>query len=128
MKQRLLRRIDIQFVASLKKRMIQDDSGIDIPSLAFVCKSVATKDAFESRLRKVYTYEVQGGLHGLYARKELQQEKANVSESVSCRVYAGLSDEEALWLATRHNSNGHFHHAMTHHEYVNHYDLFHIYY
>ena len=42
----------------------------------------------------------------------------DVSDSVTCNVYVGLDDEEALWLATRHNSNGHFHHAMTHREYV----------
>ena len=49
--------------------MLEDDSGIGIPPLAVVCKSVAAKDAFETRLRKVYSYEVQGGLHGLYAER-----------------------------------------------------------
>ena len=68
------RRVDVQFVSSLKWRMIEDDSGIGIPPLAVICKSIATKDEFETRLRKVYRYEVQGGLHGLCARKELLQE------------------------------------------------------
>lgn len=37
---------------------------------------------------------------------------------VSCHVYVGLTDEEALWLASRHNANGHFQHQMTHRDYV----------
>ena len=114
----LLRRVDMTFVQALKDRIIEDDSGIGIPPLAVVCKSISVKDAFEMRLRKVYSYEVQGGLHGLYARKELLKQRIDVTDVVSCNVYAGLTDEEALWLATRHNSNGHFNHAMTHREYV----------
>ena len=117
-KERLLRRVDMTFVKALKDRIIEDDSGIGIPPLAVVCKTVPVKDSFEMRLRRVYNYEVQGGLHGLYARKELLQQKVAITDTVSCNVYAGLTDEEALWLATRHNSNGHFHHAMTHREYV----------
>lgn len=33
-------------------------------------------------------------------------------------VYCGLTDDEALRLAARHNINGHFSHAMTHRDYV----------
>ena len=54
-KERLLRRVDMQFVASLKKRMLDDDSGIGIPPLAVICKSIVTENSFETRLRKVYT-------------------------------------------------------------------------
>lgn len=39
-------------------------------------------------------------------------------EKVSRHVYVGLTDEEALWLSSRHNANGHFHHNMTHRDYV----------
>ena len=33
-------------------------------------------------------------------------------------VYCGLTDEEALRLASRHNINGHYTHEMTHKDYV----------
>ena len=33
-------------------------------------------------------------------------------------VYCGLTNEEALRLASRHNVNGHFNHEMTHKDYV----------
>ena len=37
-KQRLLRRVDPVFVIALKKRLIEDPSGVGIPPLAVVCK------------------------------------------------------------------------------------------
>ena len=33
-------------------------------------------------------------------------------------IYCGLTNEEALRVATHHNVNGHFHHAMSHRDYV----------
>lgn len=114
---RLLRRVDSVFVEALKKRLKEDSSGIGIPPLAVVCKDVQSKDLFEDRLKDVYRYEVHGGLHGMRARQELNAEGFTFS-MVSCHVYVGLTDEEALWLASRHNANGHFHHHMTHRDYV----------
>ena len=41
------------------------------------------------------------------------------SQPVLCEVYVRLKyDEEALWLASRHNTKGHFNHRMSHHNYV----------
>lgn len=114
---RLLRRIDPVFVEALKKRLKEDSSGIGIPPLAVICKDVQTKSVFEERLKNVYRYEVHGGLHGIKARQELNAE-GHAFETVTCHVYAGLTDEEALWLASRHNANGHFQHQMTHRDYV----------
>ena len=116
-KDRLLRKVDHVFVKSLKKRLKEDNSGIGIPPLAVVCKDVPRVDKFEERLKDVYRYEVNGGLHGIRARRELNQEGCSY-DVVPCHVYAGLTDEECLWLASRHNANGHFHHIMTHHDYV----------
>ena len=114
---RLLRRIDPVFVQALKKRLKEDPSGIGIPPLAVQCKDIRSKDGFEERLKNVYHYEVLGGLHGVTARQELNMEGFKF-ETASCHVYAGLSDEEALWLSSRHNANGHFQHRMTHRDYV----------
>ena len=55
--------------------------------------------SFLRRLMDVYRYEVHGGLHGIKARQELNEEGYSF-ERVSCHVYAGLLDEEALWLAS----------------------------
>ena len=105
------------FVQALKKRLKEDSTGIGIPPLAVVCKDVRKKELFEERLKDVYTYEIHGGLHGIKARQELNAEGYSFT-TVSSHVYVGLTDEEALWLASRHNANGHFHHQMTHRDYV----------
>lgn len=120
---RLLRKNDNNFVESLKKRMIEDDRGIGIPPFAVVCLNVSHKSKFEERLKDIYKYEVHGGLHSLQAREELVT-KGFMSQScqVLCDVYVYLNDEEALWLASRHNTNGHFNHHMTHRNYVSHHN------
>lgn len=101
------------FVQALKKRLKEDPSGIRIPPLAIHCKDVRSADAFDKRLKDVYKYEVFGGLHGVTACLELNME-GFIFESISCNVYAGLTDEEVLWLSSRHNAKGQFQHRMTH--------------
>ncbi|XP_019860419.1 PREDICTED: uncharacterized protein LOC109588741 [Amphimedon queenslandica] len=115
---RVLRKIDNNFVDKLKRRMIEDDSGIGIPSFAVVCLNISHKSKFEERLKDIYKYEVHGGLHSFQAREELVKEGAMSETSVMCDVYVYLNDEEALWLASRHNRNGHFNHHMTHRNYL----------
>ena len=88
---RLLRRIDPIFIIALKKRLKEDPSGIGIPPLAVQCKDVRSKKGFEERLKNVYRYEVLGGIHGFTARQELNMEGFKF-ETISCHVYAGLSD------------------------------------
>lgn len=102
---------------ALKKRLKEDCTGVGIPPLAVICRHVRSKDLFEERLKDVYCYEVQGGLHGITACQELSAEGYSF-DRVSSHVYVGFTDEEALWLASRHNANGHFHHHMTHRDYV----------
>ena len=56
-----------------------------------------------------------GGLHSYTAKKELAEEYPQnpFYKSVEASVYAGLTDEQALRLALRHNVNGHFVNKMT---------------
>lgn len=117
---RLLRKVDAIFVSSLKMRLLEDPSGIGAAPLAVVCKDVEKKEQFQERLKSVYKYEVQGGLHGAKARQCLLSDDASqlVYASVHAIVYVGLTDEEALRLASRHNINGHYNHSMTHRDYV----------
>lgn len=116
---RLLRRIDTNFVESLKKRIKEDGSNIGASPFAVVCLNVPHKSKFEERLKEVYNYEVHGGLHNFKAREELVAE-GTLSQHcvVLCDTYVQLTDEESLWLASRHNTNGHFNHHMTHRNYV----------
>ena len=107
--------------------MIEDDSVISIPPFAVVCLNVSHKSKFEERLKAIYKYEVHGGLHSLQAREELAT-KGFMGQScqVLCDVYVYLNDEEALWLASRQNTNGHFNHHMTP-NYVSHHNNYHNY-
>ncbi len=114
---RLRRRVDPVFVDALKTRLKENSTGIGIPPLAVACKDVRTKELFQERLKDVYRYEVHGGVHGIKARQVLNSE-GSMLKVVACHVYAGLTDEESLWLASRHNANGHFHHNMTHRDYA----------
>ena len=50
------------------------------------------------------------------AKAQLTQEapKINFYSTVTGDVYVGLTDDEALQLALRHNQNSHFTHRITH--------------
>ena len=117
---RLLRKVDSVFVESLKLRLKQDPSGPGVPPLAVACKDVIKKDLFQQRHKDVHQYDVLGGLHGAKPRQALLAEHPEeaVYARVYCLVYCGLTDEESLRLASRHNINGHYNHKMTHRDYV----------
>ena len=117
---RLLRKLDPVFTENLKQKIVQDPHGPGVPPAAVMCKDVTRKEQFEERLKDIYLYEVHGGLHGVSAKQQLSSEFPDSSEysSVHAFVYIGLTDEEALRLACKHNVNGHFNHHMTHRDYV----------
>ena len=75
---------------------------------------------FMERLKDVYKYEVLGGQHTSRAKAELHNENPSnpLFKTILAEVYVGLSDDESLRLASRHNANGHFIHRMTHRDYV----------
>ena len=75
------------------------------------------KKPLRSDLQILYRYEVHGGLR---ARQSLLAENPSQVElsTIHAVVYTGLTDEEALRLALRHNINGHYNHKMTHRDYV----------
>ena len=114
---RLLRRVDEIFVDNLKKRLRSDPNAPGVPALAVTCKNVEKKELFKERHKDIYRYEVNGGLHSAKARQGLANENT-IFSTVQAVVYVGLSDEEALRLASRHNVNGHYNHRMTHRDYV----------
>ena len=64
--------------------------------------------------------EVLGGQHTAMARQKVSAEYPGntILKHILAEVYVGLSDDEALRLASCHNINGHFVHKMTHRDYV----------
>lgn len=114
---RLLRKLDTTFVENLKKTMEADPSGPGVPPMAVLCIGV---DDFSERYKDIYRYEVLGGQHTAAAKNELLKENPTnpFYKHVYAEVYLGLDDKESLRLASRHNTNGHFIHKMTHKDYV----------
>ena len=117
---RLIRSLDSHFLENLKQKIASDPSGPGVPPVAVLCVDVQEKTQFSERLKDVYKYEVLGGQHTSTARAELHAENPDNSllARVLAEVYIGLTDDEALRLASRHNANGHFIHPMTHRDYV----------
>ena len=91
-----------------------------MPPAAVLCIDVQEKTQFSECLKDVYKYEILGGQHTSAARAELHAENPDnqLLAQVLAEVYIGLTDGEALRLASRHNANGHFRHRMTHRDYV----------
>ena len=117
---RLIRSLDKQFLKNLNQKMACDPSSPGVPPIAALCKDIQNPAQFSKRLKGVYKYEVLGGQHTSQARAELYQEQPEnpLYATILAEVYVGLSDDEALRLASRHNINGHFIHKMTHRDYV----------
>lgn len=115
---RLLREADPTFVRNLKLKMMQDPSAPGATPMAVLCKGVNAE--FNLKHKNVYKYEVLGGLHTLVAKTQLMDEYPDnpFYKVVMAEVYIGLSDEEALRLAQRHNLNSHFIHKVTHRDLV----------
>ena len=116
---RLIRSLDHVFLKHLKERIISDPSGPGVPPIVVLCKDVNGGE-FSERLKGVYKYEVLGGQHTTQAKIELHKENPDnpLFKTILAEVYVGLSDDESLRLASRHNANGHFVHKMTHRNYV----------
>ena len=106
----MLREADQTFVNKLKEKMIKDPSAPGATPMVVLCKEVHTVKDFNVKYLNVYHYEVLGGLHSLLAKTQLNEEyPENPYYKVAiAEVYLGLSDEQALRLAQRHNQNSHF--------------------
>ena len=112
-------RIDPIFLDNLTLRKEEDTSEIGIPHFAVICANICEKEKVEERLKDLYKFEVHGGVHSLKVKQKLIEEGyLNPKIHVWCNIYSYLNDEEALWLASRHNINGHFSHKMSHRNYV----------
>ena len=88
-------------------------NGSDEP--LFSIKNLERKADFSTNDLLSYRFEVLGGTHNVLATKELSSKypEKSVFKGRYAKLFVGLSDEEALWLASRHNSSGCFRHEMT---------------
>ena len=114
---RLLREADPTFVNKLKLKMLQDPSAPGATPMAVLCKDMEEITEFNVKL---FTNMKYWGLHTLVAKNQLMAEYPDnpFFKVMTAKVYVGLSDEEALRLAQRHNMNSHFIHKVTHHDLV----------
>ena len=117
---RLLRQADPTFISNLKDKMVKDPAAPGAAPIAVLCKTVSTVEDFNPKFRNVYKYEVLGGLHTMLAKSQLTSEYPNCPfhKVVNAEVYIGLSDEQSLRLAQRHNVTSHFTHKVTHRDLV----------
>ena len=84
--ERLLRKLDNNFVKGLKNRMRCDPAAPGIPPLALHCKDVEKKEDFLIHLVNQYQYEVLGGTHTIAARKELLEEMPGTYSSLDTYI------------------------------------------
>ena len=103
-----------------QERMISDPVGPGAVPLALLCLDKAVKEDFNSRHKAVYLYEVLGGLHTFLAKSQLSVELPDneAFKRVHADVYVGLTDDEAMRPALRHNHVSHFSHKTTHRDLV----------
>ncbi len=120
--QRCLRTVDTVFVDELVKKFTKDPSAPGVPPIAVLCISVNSLEEFETKRVDAYKYELLGGQHTALARRIVaaKSPENTLLQTVLAEVYVGLTDDEALRLASRHNTNSHFIHKMTHRDYVSH--------
>ena len=100
--------------------MLADPSAPGVCPMAVLCKDMTNPSEFQSKYKDVYEYEVLGGLHSLLCKNQLSSEYPDnpYFKVAVADVYVGLSDEQALRLARRHNDNSHFVHKVSHRDLV----------
>ena len=100
--------------------MLSDPSAPGSTPMAVLVKDMDGIGEFNEKYRNVYKYEVLGSLHTMVAKQQLSEEYPEnpFFKSVLADVYVGLSDEESLRLAQRHNTTSHFVHKVTHRDMV----------
>jgi hypothetical protein len=115
----MIRSVDDEFLAQLITNMEQHPNGSYEPLYLYV-KEMKTKLEFSGNDVNEYRYEVLGGTHNVLATKKLSVKYPDkkIFKGRYARLFVGLTDEESLWLASRHNSSGCFRHEMTYQDEV----------
>lgn len=109
---RLLRNIDSQFVERLKQNMITNRSTDSAPIVGLVTTPDGEK--FDHSKKESYLYETIGGNNSRQAIQSLFAETGEpFYRTRLVSIYEGLTDKQALRLASQHNNVTSFNHHMT---------------
>ena len=113
---RLIRDPDDTFIHNLKMKMTYDPAAPGATPMTVLCKDIEDWAEFNEKSKNVYKYEVLGGVHTFMAKQKLMEEDPQnpFFKVALADVYIGLTNEEVLCLAQRHNNNSHFVHKITH--------------
>ena len=116
---RQFRRVNENFVDSLEVEM-QKNPGGSYGSLFVLVKGISDKNEWQAKEKDSYQYEVLGGTHLSLATKKLHAKNPGNQHFSGrmCRVYVGLSDEQAIYLGAMHQQSSMFHHDISYREEV----------
>ena len=100
-----------------------DPAALGPAPMVVLCLDVQTQAEFNPKYKDVYKYESLGGLHSLLCKSQLSIEYPEnpYFKTALADICIGLSDEQALRLAKRHNEVTQFVHKMTHRNLVSRY-------
>ena len=112
---KLVRPVDEVFVQQLVEEMTSNPTS-DVAPMIGVANLHG--ESFNPRQPEAYSYEVIGGNNSRAALLTIQTKFPELASSQNFRVrpvsgYRDLSNEEAQYLAVKHNRATHFTHAMT---------------
>lgn len=109
----LIRKIDPVFLQKLQNEMEREPEGNY--GLSYVLVKNCMKKDFKADKLEAYEYEVIGGLHNMTAAKALHEKYPDNPhfKGRHSRVYCELRNDEALWLASRHNLTAAMRHEMS---------------
>ena len=118
-KARQFRRVNEEFVSSLEAEMEKNPAG-SYGALFVVAKEITSKDEWKLKDKDSHTYEVLGGTHLSLATKRLHEKQPNNPHFAGrmCRIYVGLSVEQAVYLGGMHQQSSMFQHEITYREEV----------
>ena len=108
-----MRNHDEQFVKALKEEMKKNPSRLVSPIVGIPVLS--SQQEFDQKHPNYYKYETIGGNHSRIALQELLDEYPcdQRYKSRQVAVYSGLTNDQALKLAARHNQATSFTHVVT---------------
>ena len=89
-------------------------------TLFVVVKEITNKDEWKLEDKDSYTYEVLGGTHLSLATKRMHEKQPDNPHFAGrmCRIYVGLSVEQAVYLGGMHQQSTMFQHEITYREEV----------
>lgn len=99
---------------------MQKNLGGRYGSLFVLLKGISDKNEWQPEEKGSYQYEVLGGTHLSLATKKLHA-KDPVNQHFSgrmCKVYVGLTDEQAIYLGAMHQQSSMFQHDISYREEV----------